>query len=665
LYRRQDALIATLVLIGVTALGVIALQRFRAAGVRPDFYQSNFEPAVLLACGRGFGITVPPTPAIETFLAVQRDRFDCAEIPASASIRPLTSAAHANWYYMYGAAAAVWRIAGVSWTSLDFLVALMAGIAAAILYGLCRLVTNRAVSAAIAFLLSLSPANLTPLLSLRDYSKAPFVLGAILILALFVWKPMARRERLLLAAGYGIVVAIGYGFRADLIVMVPFGILMVLLFIAPSVGGRRIVAGMTAAVVLLAAFVVTAFPVLSGLKYGGCQYHFALLGLTTPLAAEMRLTSPIYRFGDHLTDSFVDLKVGDYASRIRREPVPSLCSAEYDRSSEELYFGFAKIFPADFVARAYASVLMILRTGLSMPATMQPSPVFSTSGETLAVYQVLARLTSVIGPLGPLLTLAAMVIAFAHSLRLGLAVTSAILFLTGYPAVQFEARHWFHLRFIPWWSGALVATVLWKRRSEAFDWVAIRRGSFSVAAVLIALATALTIIRTVQAQSAQQLFNSYLAAELDPVDVAPIEGDFIPVRWEPTDYGTAPFHRGSDMLVLTLDAATCGSQSPTLHVTYNADAPSHDLSNDIVVAGPKAGSTARVFIPIFWQGIEDQTYLRFSGVRVINAPPTCVSSVAKIRDRAAIAQWLQVDASPGWAERSLYESMRLPRLFNR
>jgi len=665
LFRRQDALIAVLVLISVAALAVLALKQFRAAGVRPEFYQSNFEPAVLLACGRGFGITVPPTPAIDSFLAVQRDRFDCAEIPANAAIRPLTSAAHANWYYMYGAAAAVWRVTGVAWSSLDLLVALLAGLAAAIGYGLIRLVANRVVSVVITLLLAISPANMTPLLSLRDYSKAPFVLGAVLVLALLVLGPLNPRKRLLLAAAYGLVVGVGYGFRADLIVMVPFGVIMVLLFIAPSINGRRLVPGATAAAVLLAGFFVAAFPVLNGLKYGGCQYHFALLGLTTPLAEEMRLSAPIYRFGDHLTDSFVDLKVGDYAARVRHEPVPSLCSAEYDRSAGALFFGFARTFPADLVARAYGSVLMILRSGLSMPATMQPAPVFSTTGEPLGFYQLLARVTSVIGPLGPLLTLAGLLVGYAHSLRLGLALTTAILLLTGYPAVQFEARHWFHLRFIPWWCGALLATVLWQRRSQPWDWASVRRAGLSVTAVLMALALALSVIRLVQAQAARQLFNSYLAADVEPVEVGPAEGAFLPVRWEPVDYGRQPFHRGSDMLVITLDAASCGGQSPTLHVKYEADAPSRDLSNDIAVAGPQPGAPARVFVPIFWEGLEDHTYLRFRGVTVLNAPAGCVSSVGRIRDRSAIAQWLQVDTSPGWAASALYESMRLPRIFNR
>ena len=62
-------------------------------------------------------------------------------------------------------------------------------------------------AALLSLLLTLSPANLTHLLSLRDYSKAPFVLAAILILAVLVLRPMARAWTLALAALYGAVVA--------------------------------------------------------------------------------------------------------------------------------------------------------------------------------------------------------------------------------------------------------------------------------------------------------------------------------------------------------------------------------------------------------------------------------------------------------------------------
>lgn len=165
------------------------MRGFRSAGAQPLFYQSNFEPAVMMACGRGF-VTSPVVPqALTDFLNVTRDDFDCGLLPAAMNEQPLTTPANANWYYLYAAAAATWKVTGVSWTALDVLVCLMSAAVAALLYGLFRLVAGRLVSATVALLLTLSPANLSHLLSLRDYSKAPFVLAAVLILAALVLRP--------------------------------------------------------------------------------------------------------------------------------------------------------------------------------------------------------------------------------------------------------------------------------------------------------------------------------------------------------------------------------------------------------------------------------------------------------------------------------------------
>src|SRR4029077_3204812 len=101
----------------------------------------------------------------------------------------------------------------VSWTALDGLVALLAGGVSVLLYRLFRIVPGRAVAAGLTLLLTLSPANLRQLPALRDYSKAPFVLAAILILAVLVVRPMRRSATLALAALYGAVVGFGYGFR--------------------------------------------------------------------------------------------------------------------------------------------------------------------------------------------------------------------------------------------------------------------------------------------------------------------------------------------------------------------------------------------------------------------------------------------------------------------
>lgn len=637
------------------------MRDFRSGGARPYFYQSNFEPAVMMACGRGFGLAQPPPVALIDFLNERRDHFDCAEV-ASSTIVPLTGAAHASWYYLYGATAAVWKVTGVSWEAVDILGALLAGIATAMLFGLFRLVTGEGVAAALALIVTLSPTNLAQLLSVRDYSKAPFALAALLILATLVLRPMTRNVTWAVAALYGAVVGLGYGFRGDLAIMVPFGALMVGAFL-PGAWRAHAVRNAAAVVALVAAFLTMALPVIRGLDKGGCQFHVALLGLTTPLTDELALTPPLYRFGDNLTDTFAILKVGDYAARVRHEPVPNYCDAAYDEASGELYLGLARSFPADMVVRAYRSVWTVLRQGLAIPgagdSAMFTSPAINTG------YGLLNGVTTAIAPAGPVLMLAALVLAFATSARLGLALTVSVLFLAGYPAIQFEGRHWFHLQFIPWWAGALVVTQVLRRGVRGWTWAEIRPGVLATAALVLALAAALASLRAVQRRSVERLLAGYEQAASEPMAVVARSGGAVDVAWTPVPYGHSSDQRGSDLVMATLSSAGCQGDGPlSLKVRYSAVSPAVDLSTDVAVPRPAAGAApTRVFLPVFWSATAAQTSQKFTGLETVGASAGCLESVARVTSARDWPFWLQVVLPPDWRSYPLYQTLRLPRRF--
>ena len=644
----------------------IAMRGFRAAGAQPFFYQSNFEPAVMMACGRGFVTSPASPPALVEFLNVRRNEFDCSLLPEAMTQLPLTTPANANWYYLYGTAAAVWKVTGVSWTALDIVGSAMSAAGAVFLYGLFRLVAGAAIAAALAMLLTLSPANLTHLLSLRDYSKAPFVLAAVLILGALVVRPFSRAATLALAAVYGLVVGIGYGFRGDLAVMVPFGAAVVLLFL-PGKFRLHAVRNALAMLALLAAFFVSAWPIINGLKLGGCQYHFSLLGLTEPLTSELRLTPSIYRVGEHMTDTFADLKTGDYAARVLGAAVPRLCTAEYDTASGQLYFDLARTFPADLVVRAYASVLMILRVGLAIPTAMLPMAPFADNGPMVSFYRTASAVSSPVSALGVAVTALAIGAAWASSIRLGLALTGFVLFLAGYPAIRFDERHWFHLRFIPWWAAALVVTELWQLRAGAFPRRRLVRGAVALAVLLTALAAALGLVRTLQNGRVRDLLQAYLDAPTEPLTTTASGAGAVRVDWQPREDAAPPFHRGSDMLVVTLAASECGGDGALgVTATYDADVPSRDMATALIVQRPAPGAAAtRLFIPVFSQGIADHNELRFSGLRITGAPVSCLGQVARMKRDPMIPVWVDAQVPADWQVRALYQSMRAPRFLSR
>jgi hypothetical protein len=652
---RAELLWVSILLVAGFAVAFGTVKAYRARGHHPVFYQQNFGPAVMMACG--FGFTQPPyapsPPSLREFLLLQRDDFSCADFPSPMPTEAVTW--NGTWYYLYGTTALVWRIAGISWLALDWLSGLFGAMTLAGLYGLFRLVTPRVVSALVATFVMLAPAHLEQIPMLRDYSKAPFVLAAVLTLAWLVARPLNTRATILLAAAFGAIVGVGYGFRSDLLVMAPFGVVVALVFL-PGDLRTHWQRNLAAAAAVAVAFVIFGLPPLRGQQTGGCQFHYGLLGLTTPLVGAMGIEQPIYRFGDHLSDTFVDLKVGDHSNRVVGLGVPNLCAPDYDAASADLFFRMVRAFPADFVVHAYGSVQTILRAGMTLPR-LEPR----VGGLPILPWfaRQVDRAASAIGRLGPVWTAIAVAIAWAASARLGVAMTVFVLFLAGYPAIQFDGRHWFHLRFIPVWSICLIVSALIASRAR-FSRRSMVVGVAGAASVLVMLVGALGVLRLVQRGSAAALLESYLSARTESI---PFEIDNDPssvrVDWQPLDYGLEPGHRSSDMLVVLISPDGCGSPgSLDVRVRYLAPLRSHDVGNVVNVhRGAPGGAPTQLFVPVFSQGHLEQSYLRFTGVETPGRPADCIRGVARFADRAVVPLWIQAQIPPGWQSLPLYQRL--------
>ncbi len=366
-----------MLLIGI-GIGAGILHIYRAGGGIPRFYQENFEPAVMMACGYGFTapgpVTTPPT--LRPFLLLETDVFKCSDFPANTVTEKVTW--NGTWYYLYGTTALIWRITGVSWHVLDWLAAVFVGVSLAALYALFRLATLRVPSVLAALLLTLLPVNLVQMSALRDFSKVPFVLVAIYLLARLVMKPTTTRATIALSALFGGWVGFGFGFRTDLMIMAPFGF-AVIFSLLPGNWVREWKRNLAAVAAAVLTFVVVAAPPLRGLATGGCQFHYSLLGLTDPMTEGLGVHNGLYSFGGHFLDAFIDVKVGDRASRVLELGVPNLCDPNYDRSSGDLFFDFARTFPADLMTRAYGAVLVVLRSGMQVPDLYGPLTRFRSS----------------------------------------------------------------------------------------------------------------------------------------------------------------------------------------------------------------------------------------------------------------------------------------------
>ena len=118
--------------------------------------------------------------------------------------------------YLLLLATATWRASGPTWVGIDRLIGLMFGLSVALAYLTCRVKMPSGVSLAVALLFMFSPLQLANAGDLRDYSKAPFFLASLLIVALLVSRRLAPAIVLVLAAAAGAVLGFGYGVRTDI-----------------------------------------------------------------------------------------------------------------------------------------------------------------------------------------------------------------------------------------------------------------------------------------------------------------------------------------------------------------------------------------------------------------------------------------------------------------
>src|SRR5262249_49455798 len=125
---------------------------------------------------------------------------------------------------------------------------------------------------------------------------------------------------------------------------------------------------------------------------------------------------------------------------------------------------------------------------------------------------------------GLVLIAAAIFAVTAADPRIGLFLLVFLLYFGGYPALQFDARHYFHLEFIAWWAaGFLVQCALtdlpafFTARARPLNAAALRRALLLTGGCTAGLAAVLWAARVYQQREAASLFQSYLAAPREEI----------------------------------------------------------------------------------------------------------------------------------------------------
>lgn len=676
-----DAVLVVVLTAAAIVVGRGYVNGLVGSGFQPQFYQNEFGPAVMLACGHGYrNPSTERIPALQAFLATRTGRMSCADLPPAIETAPLTGP-QATWKYLLGAAAAVWWAGGdISWAALQRLSGIMLALTVVASYAAFRLASGPGLSAFAAMLVMTSPVHLRHLPHLRDYSKAPFMIAIGVILAVLVTKRMAMRPLILWSLGFGVMLGIGTGFRNDLLIVAPafvvagvFGAMR-----SDSRKGVRTIAALAAAGF---GFFAAASPVLGAYSQGGgaSMPHVALLGLAGQFDQALRVEpSPVYALGHSYSDSVVAAIVSDTAVRRQGHNTPiATYDAAYDRASNLLARTVFEFMPADLWLRGLSSMLMVVQLPSSSSEDVEGPPGLSGTPQRLFEWrarQVRGRQTVILTLVG-LAFLAGAVMSPGPTLVLFLLTA----YMAAYPALQFHDRHFFHLNVISLAAIAYLGSTMWRlasvlasARRPQLDRAALLRTAGRATAVA-ALAAAvlilpLLVLRAYQHRQLVPLIAAYESAPRERLATTEHDGEAGEVVVE---LGSLPaaaraaehLHTvQSELIVAEFSASRCGAHEIAIGIGYDSSSGVSEFDRQRIVRRPLAApDSIQVFFPAyFYQTQADRGAGAYYGIRRLRVPAAlrpCLDSVARVPDTSALPLLLDVSLWPGWQSARLHQEL--------
>jgi hypothetical protein len=638
-----EAVIVSVVFVLCAIWGAAYCHAWVARGNQQVFYQNTFEPAVMIACGRGFVTSDPRPPALTDFLEQQRDAISCADVPSDPSHLRGTVYQRPVFYLMWFVGLA-WRVIGISWSGMGPVFGVLLGGSAALAYALCRLAMGRVLALITVAGLATSTLHLWYVPQLRDFAKEPFTLALFYVIALLVTLPVQTAWVMLLGAVYGVVLAIAYGFRSDFLIDIPLFVIALALFLD---GGplRRWRLKLATLAVFAASFLTVGWPVLTSVaREGGCQWHTAILGAQTWFDEKLAVASPVYDTGYMYADGYVYAQVANLAARTRPpHPRIAYCSPEYDVASGTYLRTLVTTFPADFVTRAYASA----RTLAEAPFLAVDPPIKAWMS---TLFQMRRTLMKPLRGLGIWMAALAILLAAAKSVRLGLFVLTAALYVGGYPALQFAARHYFHLEILAWLAAGFVlqeivrmAWTWWCTRRVDMQAlrVAVKRMAVVAACALAVIVVPLQSLRLYQAATVRPLLASYIAAPRSPLKGTSAPSDLVAIE----SRSIGPFD--SDVIEVDVDRERCAGDA-SLSFVYDPAYPASDYSRTVRLPPARAlGVTHVVFT----------AYEHFHGVTFPQTMAACVVGAYRLTDLRPYDVLVDATLPPGWDQGPLYQRL--------
>ena len=500
---------------------------------------SELAPAVLFAAGHGM---IRPealdVPALDAFLAAETNVFDTDALPSVVSGSHIVADAESgfflrHWLLMYGVGWC-WRIVGVTHASLSFLCAFMVGLTALALYCLFRLGMGRILSVMGTLWVILLPPFLAVAPMLHHVGKTPFLLLS-LALAGYLLKHRTAPEHLLrCGVAFGVVIGLGMGFRQEVAYSLPVAFLVMLT--APIQGGWRPLYRMAACALTFCAFLLLALPVLMGMRVDG-EYdvaHSLFQGTSRNVEQHMGFGDGDYALLLHPDDAETRAMINAHA-RMRGfdTPMDVRLSNSHDRAGRQLFVQWARMFPADMVARVLAATGAVTRLSALSDADNAAHETMSTS-KWLAQWQpVLGVYHRYVAPFGLLFVTGAFVYMALYRKWLAAATVLLVGWHVMLASMSFDMRHVVYLAFVtPWAVGFLVqhtgggllagirALSSGQRVLPVGCKQSVRQALLMLVMAVLSAAALLGLLRFIQADNVRRLEATYRNA---PREEVPIE----------------------------------------------------------------------------------------------------------------------------------------------
>jgi hypothetical protein len=642
--RAVEIALAVAVFATAAVWGTQYWNTWTAQGNKPVFYQANFEPAVMIACGRGFVAATTPPPALLDFLDLRRDTLSCADVPAGSAVGQ-TRVFQRPWFYLMWFVGLSWAVLGISWSGMGPAFGVLFGVSSTLAYGLCRLAMGRVLALVAVVGLATSTLHLWYVPHLRDFAKEPFTLALFFVIALVVTLPVRPARVLALAAVYGAVLAIAYGFRTDFLIDIPLFVVALAIFLDGGPLCRwRLKLGALAA--FAASFLAVGWPVLTAVaREGGCQWHAAILGAQTWFDEKLAVVPAVYDIGYLYADGYAYAQVANFAARTQPlHPRIAYCSAEYDQASGRYVRTLIAKFPADFTARAYASA----RTLAEAPFLAVDAPIKNWMS---TLFEMRRMVMKPLRGLGMWMAALAILLVAANSLRLGMFLLTAALYVGGYPALQFAARHYFHLEVLAWAATGYVlqqaahaAWIWW--RTRRVDVAVIRAGAMRMAVIaacgVAIVVLPLQLLRIYQSATVRSMLRSYVSASKSPLAaIADPPLGFVDME----SRAIGPF--ASDVIEVDVDGRCSGDTS--LSFTYDPAYPASDFSRTVRV--PRTVESEGVTHVVF------TAFEHFHGVRFPQSIASCVTGAYRLNDLRSFDLLVDATLSPGWENGPLHQRL--------